>query len=82
MATEIADRENPSRQMVVNADGSINVVSGLISSGYDYISVAYPDTLTEVYTFKTGGASGTIVATITIVYTTATKDVLSTVTRT
>jgi hypothetical protein len=56
--------------------------AGLVPSAYDYISVAYPDTVTEVYTFKTGGSGGTTVATITIVYTDATKELLSTVTKT
>jgi len=49
---------------------------------YDSIVATYPDTVTEVYTYKTGGASGTTVATITVIYTTATKDVLTSVVRT
>jgi len=49
---------------------------------YDYLVVTYPDAVTEVYTFKTGGSGGTTVRVITIVYTDSTKASLSTVTRT
>jgi hypothetical protein len=63
--------------------GNVKTLNTLITKAYDYISVAYPDTSTEVYTFKTGGAGGTTVGTITVVYTDAvTKLVLSTVTKT
>ena len=79
---EIIRDENTSVTLQVNDDGSINVNSGLISSNYDYIVATYPDSTTEVYTYKTGGAIGTTVATVTVVYTTAAKDVLSTVTKT
>lgn len=58
------------------------VTNGLSVPYYDYVSVAYPLTTTEVYTFKVGGTGGTTVATVTIVYTDATKENLSTVTRT
>jgi len=53
----------------------------LIRVNYDYVGIAYPDGTTEVYTFKTGGSSGTTVATITLVYTDVTKANLSTVTK-
>jgi len=79
---EIIRDENTSVTLQVNDDGSINVISGLISASYDYIGATYPNSTTEVYTYKTGGASGTTVATVTVVYTTATKDLLSTVTKT
>ena len=60
----------------------LNVSTGtLIVSLYDYISAAYPIDTTEVYTFKVGGAGGTTVATVTIVYTDNTKAKISTVTR-
>lgn len=56
--------------------------SGLILPAYDYVSVAYPDGVTEVYTFKSGGSGGITVATVTIVYTASDKANLSTVTKT
>ena len=61
--------------------GDISVAGSLITTDYDYIAVTYPVGTTEVYTFKTGGSGGTTVATVTIVYTDATKTVLSTVTK-
>ena len=42
----------------------------------DYFSVATPDTVTEIYSFKSGGSGGTLLRTITIVYTDATKAVI------
>jgi hypothetical protein len=63
--------------------GRVSTLNTLITSPYDYIAVAYPDTSTEVYTFKTGGSGGTTVGTITVVYSDAvTKQILSSVTKT
>lgn len=47
---------------------------------YDYIAVTYPVNTTEVYTYRLGGAGGTIQATLTVVYTSSSKNDLSTVT--
>lgn len=57
--------------------------AGLKIQSYDYVSMALSagDT-TETYTFKTGGSGGTTVATVVIVYTDSTRDVISTVTKT
>lgn len=66
-------------------NGAINVnavVAGqLINVDYDYVAATYPDATTEIYTFKAGGSDGTTVATITVVYTDASKANLSTVTK-
>lgn len=56
-------------------------IAGLLPVAYDYISQAQA-TLTDTWTFKTGGAGGTTVATITITYTDASKAVISTVVKT
>ena len=61
-------------------DGS--VTSGLNIAAYDYVGVGYPTSTSETFTFKTGGSSGTTVATVTLVYTDATKADLSSVTKT
>jgi hypothetical protein len=53
----------------------------LVPESFDSIVATYPDTVTEVYTYKTGGVSGTTVAVVTVVYTTSTKDVLTSVVR-
>ena len=58
-----------------------NVPLGLLTTDYDYVSVAYPTTSSEVYTFKLGGSGGTTTDTITITYTDDTKDNLSTAAR-
>ena len=55
-----------------NAMRHINVGS-LIKFDFDYYSVAYPIATQEVYTYRTGGASGSVVGTVTINYTDATK---------
>ena len=62
-------------------EATLAKIPGLSLPIFDYVSAAYPDTVTEVYTFKTGGAAGTTVATVTIVYTDSTKANLSTVTK-
>ena len=55
--------------------------TGLKLPIYDYISNA-PTSTIDVFTFRVGGASGLIVAVVTVVYTDNTKSVLSTVTKT
>lgn len=48
----------------------------------DAIVATYPSATTEVYTYKTGGTSGTTTMVITVTYTDSTKAVLSTVVKT
>ena len=48
----------------------------------DSIVVSYPSSTSEVYTFKSGGVSGTTVMTVTVNYTSSTKEFLSSVVRT
>lgn len=56
---------------------------GFSIPAFDYIGATYPDTSTEVYTYKTGGSGGTTVATITVVYSDAvTKLIITSVTKT
>lgn len=59
----------------------LSYYTGLGVPLHDYISAAYPNGTTEVYTFRIGGASGTVVMTLTVVYTDSSKDAISTVTR-
>ena len=49
---------------------------------FDAVSVTYPDTVTEIYSFRKGGLTGDIALVVTIVYTDATKALVSTITRT
>lgn len=62
---------------------AVTQVNGLIQEKYDYVSMELSagDT-TETYTFKTGGSGGTTVATVTVVYTDSTREVLSSATKT
>lgn len=83
MADTIKSSSSPaSGLIVVNPDGS-NIFNSMISSAYDYIGATYPNTSTEVYTYKTGGSGGTTVGVITVVYSDAvTKNILTSVTKT
>lgn len=69
--------------LAVNTDGSLNVLvqNAGIPVKYDYFVATYPNDTTEIFTYKTGGSSGTIVSTVTIVYTDNTKQNISTFTR-
>ena len=57
-------------------------VSILAGIEWDAISASYPTSSSEVYQFKSGGLAGTIVATVTVIYTSSTKEDISTVERT
>jgi hypothetical protein len=65
-------------RLLVNT--TITGASGLVTEAYDSITATYPNTSTEVYTYKLGA---TTVATVTIIYSDAvTKLILTSVTRT
>lgn len=66
------------RQVAVNGSGV--EITGLGLPNFDYVSLGIVSA-TETYTFKSGGASGTTVATVTVVYTDATRTDISTVTK-
>lgn len=51
----------------VSSDGSIPV-SGLVTASYDYISLSYTSSNLTGVIFKTGGSTGTTVATLTLDY--------------
>jgi hypothetical protein len=66
-----------------NHDLDVNAtISGsLITEPFDYISAAYPNAVTEIYTYKIGGVGGITVATVTVVYVDSTKEELVSVTK-
>lgn len=67
------------RRVVVGEDGSLrSSAGGLINDPYDYVSVAYPDGTTEIYSFYYGGTAGTNQGTITLTYLDSNKGTLST----
>jgi hypothetical protein len=57
--------------------------ANLVKVAYDYIGVVWTvGTFTEVFTYKTGGSGGATVATVTVVYSSATKAQVVSVART
>ncbi len=67
--------------MASMAFSSVGPTTGLVIPVSDYVSRAWnAGTLTETWTFRLGGAAGTVTATVTIVYDAA-DDIVS-VTRT
>lgn len=55
------------------------LTSGLVQVSFNAIVKTNPNPTTELFTYKSGGISGTTVATITIVYTDSGKSDISTV---
>lgn len=49
-------------------------IAGLVIFPYDAVTVTYPVATQEVYAFRQGGTGGTIVETVTVNYTDATKE--------
>lgn len=49
--------------------GFVNIASSLVPAAYDYISLGYTGSNLTTAIFKTGGAGGTAVATLTLAYT-------------
>jgi len=72
--SKIAGRE------VLNVATSSTISNGLESA--DYLGFAYPNTTTEVITYKSGGSGGTTLGTITLIYLTDVKKDLASVERT
>jgi len=60
----------------------VDSLNSLIPIGYDYIDPSYPNSVTEVYIFKSGGVGGTALGTITIVYADSSKKEFISVART
>ncbi len=66
-----------------NGSQIAKIANTLVTSPFDYIGATYPDTSTEVYTYKTGGSGGTTVAVVTVVYSDpVTKAIIASVTKT
>jgi len=64
--------------VAVRVNDAVN--NSLVREEYDYIALSQTAT-EDIWTYKTGGAGGTTVATITVTYTGATKATISTVIR-
>lgn len=57
----------------------VKMSGAIVAVNYDQILATYPDSVTEVYTYK---LTGSTVATVTVVYTDSTKANLASVTKT
>ncbi len=68
---------------MADINSNLDVSTGGLFEGivWDYISIAYTNSTTETFTYKTGGSGGTTVATVTVVYTDSTKVYISSVTK-
>ena len=58
---------NTTTQPVV-VSGSVNSLNGLEISGHDYISMSYSGSNLTSVVYRDGGASGNIIATLTLAY--------------
>lgn len=84
----IKDRELA--KFVEKPDGSGQVAVRVTEAGgsflagieYDAIDISYPSATVEVFEYYTGGLGGTLVATVTIIYTDSTKCNIASVVRT
>lgn len=87
MSNVLNDRERDKFKQGPNGETLVQttiVDSGSLLEGitFDYIAVTYPTSSSEVYTYKSGGSGGTTVATITVAYSDATKENITSVERT
>lgn len=68
-----------------NGDVAVNTVSDSLGASiihginFDAIGVSFPNNTTEIYSYYEGGLAGTLLATVTVVYTNAAKDFVSSV---
>lgn len=65
----------------INSDGSIKTVQ-IFTLPYDAITATYPSTTQEVYQSRIGGVGGVVQQTVTVNYTTSTKEFILNVART
>ena len=96
MSNKFTSNNNPTLVAVSNADNNtpvylwadpttkrllVNSGGTLVPEDYDYIAAGYPTDTTETYTYKSGGSSGTTIATVTVTYMDDTKAEVSSVER-
>ena len=64
----------------------VNVIDqqqiGIFTKAYDAITATYPTSTQEIYQSRVGGSGGTVQETVTVNYTDATKNFITTVVRT
>lgn len=88
LSPNINDRErdkfdlNSNDETCVRTCGESEVKNILIDVPHDSIVASYPNATTEVFEYKTGGVLGTVVATVTVTYLSASKKEISSVIKT
>ena len=78
VTTTTAGAKQPLDVLMHNSSGSV-VNGGLVTEAFDSIYATYPDSTSEVYTYKLLGST---VATLTVTFTTSAKTILSSVVKT
>jgi len=71
--------DNGNDQPAVRVGGTGSIIQGLI---FDAIEVSYPSSTVEVFEYYEGGLAGTLLATVTVTYATASKNDVTSVVRT
>lgn len=67
---------------LASIDTKLSTINGILDSvSFDAFSVAYPNPTTEVYSYFSGGLSGTLKMTLTVIYTDISKEYISSAVR-
>lgn len=85
MSLQRTDREYDKFVETVGGDTAVRVAQFggfAVPIGADAVTAEYPSSLVEVYKFRTGGVSGTILMTVTITYTDVTKEFIQSAVKT
>lgn len=85
LSPTLVDREQAKFVETPAGDTAVRVGQfGALSSpmNTDAITVEYPSSTVEIYKFRSGGVSGTILMTLTVTYTNGSKNYISSVVKT
>lgn len=74
----MADIEKPLPVYITGNSGSGSIIEGI---SYDYIYIDRPDNVTEIYTYRIGGATGEVQALVRATYTSGQKKYLQSIER-
>lgn len=85
VAVNAGNSDNGTQRVVIASDQTpIETLeqTGMVPFEFDYIEASYPTVDTDVFEYYQGGSGGTLVATVTAIYTDSGKTDILTVTRT
>lgn len=80
LATIYPTAKGSGGSLAVDKFARVLTTSGLALPVHDYMGGVETDSVTETYTFRQGGVSGTIVGTMVVVYSSSAKTFISSVT--